>query len=169
MNINSKRRKQRITALTLAATLFLSGCGEDKNSSFELVENENNEIVAMEDSYIDNKYISEYYVLEVYNKIKNENEIYIVSKKVVASRGYHYYGYLDIFTNVEIVNNKEKAEDMFDLVKVTSLKDYIISFGLEQLKYSYDDMKNIYESIKENYVFESDDSLRKKLTNNNRI
>ena len=169
MKINSKRRKQRVAALTLASTLFLGGCSA-KNNSFELVENENNEIVAMEDSYIDNKYISEYYVLEVYNKIKNENEIYIVSKKVVASRGYHYCGYLDIFTNVEIVNNKEKAEDMFDLVKVTSLKDYIISFGLEQLKYSYEDMKEIYEAIKENYVFENDkDNSLRKVRINNRI
>ena len=166
---NCVRRKQRITALSLVLTLLMGGCGEKENSCFEIIENENNELVVADDSYISNEYIGNYYVLEVYNKMNDENEVYIASKKSSASRGYNYWGYFDMFTNIEIVNNKENEEDMFSFRKVTNLKDYIVSFGLGQLRYSYEDMKNIYELIKENYVFENDNSLSRRRIIDNKI
>lgn len=158
--------KQRITALTLAMTLLMGGCknnNESKNDHFELIENENNEIVAMDDSYIDKDYIGNYYVVEVYNKMKKENEIYIASKRLYHVGRYSYEDmYIDIFTNLKIVvTGKNDDIDMFSFVKETYLRDYIVSLGLGQLRYSYDDMKNIYEVIKDNYVYESDNSLRK--------
>ena len=169
MKNNSIRRKQRITALTLVMTLLMSGCGGKENSKFEIIENENNELVVADDSYISSEYIGNYYVLEVYNKMKNENEIYIVWDKVAAGRGFYYHSYFDIFTNIEIIDDEENEEDMFSFRKVTGLKDYIFAFELGQLKYSYDDMKNIYEVIKENYVYENNDSLCKKRILENRI
>ena len=71
--MNNRKRKQRITALTLAMTLLMGGCGEKENSKFKIVENDDNELVAMDDSYISKEYIDDYYVLEVYNKLSKEN------------------------------------------------------------------------------------------------
>ena len=74
MNYVDRRRKQKITALMLAATLLLSGC----NNYFETIENENGELVATDDSYIHYSWLQLYYVLEVDNEITNNNEIYMV-------------------------------------------------------------------------------------------
>ena len=169
MNNNCVRRKQRITALTLVLTMLMSGCGKEENSKFEIIENDNNELVVSDDSYISSEYISDYYVLEVYNRMRNENEIFIVWKRTSATRGYQYWGYFDIFSNIEIVNNKEDNEDMFSFRRVTSLKDYIVSYGLGQIRYSYEDMKNIYEVIKENYIYNKDNSLCKRRILDDRI
>ena len=156
------KNKQRLTALTLASTLLLSGCSV--NNKFKLTENENNELVAMDESYIDNKFMNDYYLVEVYNNMKEQNEIYIASRRYLRYRGYVYY---DVFTNLEFVNDYEDKESLLEFVKVSSLNDYIISFGLGQYQYSYDDMKNIYEIIKENYVFENDKKKKKVLTKDN--
>lgn len=162
--MNSKN-KQRLTALSLLSVLFLGGCSNEKKyDHFELIENENNELVAMDDSYIDKDYIDNYYVVEVYNKMIKENEIYIAFKRTYSvARLVTEDMYIDIFTNLKIVDteNNEDDKEMFSFVKATYLHDYIVSFGLGQIRYSYDDMKNIYEVIKENYVFDKDNSLRK--------
>ena len=154
MDYINRRRKQEITALVLASTLLLNGC---VNNSFEVIENENSELTASDDSYIYYGWIQLYYVLEVYNNITQENEIYIVRKDNA--------GYIDVFTNMRLYLDAD--DSIFNYVKETHLEDYIISFGLGQTRYSYDDMKNVYEVIKENYLFENEDVLKKKLTNDN--
>ena len=74
MSNNSKRRRQRITALTLMMTLLMGGCSsEKKNDRFELTENENNELIAMDDSYIDNDV--EIYSNSIITKINGVNKI----------------------------------------------------------------------------------------------
>ena len=171
MNNNSKRRKQRITALTLVMTLLIGGCSSEKNNSkFEIVENENNELVSVDGSYISSEYIGDYYVLEVYNKMEKKNNIYIVNRVVRSvSRGMYNYDYYDVFSNLKVIstiNNDAFVVDdensLFDFVKITGLGEYIVFLGLGQLQYSYEDMKEIYEVIKENYVFEDDSSLSRK-------
>lgn len=153
---NNKRLKQRITALTLASTLLLGGCGRKNNSSFEFIENENNELVAIDDSYISKDYIKDYYVVEMYNNVTKTNEIYIARRSGVL-----VYKYYDIFTNFTIYDEFESIS-LFEFVKFSRLSDYIVALGFEQLEYSYEDMEKIYEVIKENYSFEDDSSLKKK-------
>lgn len=148
----NRDNKQRMLSLMLAMLMFLNGCSD----RFRLTENKNSELVAVDDSYIDNSYIVNYVVLEVYNKILGENEIFIVKTIGVVDDVYYCS---DVFTNLDIAVGDNSS--MFEYVKETSLSDYIILYGLGQKRYSYDDMKNIYEVIKENYVFESEKSLRK--------
>lgn len=155
--------KQRLTALTLASTLLLSGCNTH-GSSFELVENENNEIVAVDNTYISNDYLNKYYVVEVYNKVTKMNEIYIARSKSTNIR----YRYFDAFTNFMILD-EFNSDPLLELVKVSRLNDYVIALGLEQLEYSYEDMEKIYEIIKEIYIFEDNNSLRKTRKIDNRI
>lgn len=162
----NNRNKQRITALTLAMTLLMGGCSsKKKNNRFELTENENNEIVAMGDSYIDVEYIDNYYVVEVYNKMEKEDEIYIAMQNFVYRKyANDYVEYYDIFSNLKIVDTvqDEDEKEILSYVKATNFKDYIVSLGLGQFKYSYEDMKNIYDVIKDNYVFENNNTLTKK-------
>ena len=155
---NNKKLKLRITALTLASTLILNGCGV--NNKFKITENENNELVGMDDSYIDSKFINNYYVVEVYNNIRKQNEIYIASKKHLRYNGNKYY---DVFTNLELVCDNTNNDSILEYVKATNLSEYIISFDMGQAQYSYDDMKNIYEIIKENYIFSDNSSLKKRI------
>ena len=164
MNNNSVRRKQRITALTLALTMLMSGCGGRDNSRFELVENDNNELVASDDSYISNEYIGDYYVVEMYNKLTNENEIFIAKSRGIMVID----AYFDVFTNLKIWGVGD-TNNVLKYVKDTRLSDYIVALDLGQAKYSYEDMKNIYEVIKENYIYNKDDSLCKKRMLNDRL
>ena len=163
---NSKSLKQRMTALALASTLFLSACAsEENNDRFEFIENENDQLVVMEDYYISNDIIHKFYVLEVCNRITKENELYIVRFDGVMV-GYIGH-YTDVFTNVEF--SVGYVDSLFDCVNITPLSGYLVSYNLVQLQYSYEDMKEIYEAIKENYVFEDDSSLSKKRVKNFRI
>ena len=164
MNNNSIRRKQRITALTLVLTMLMSGCGGKDNSKFELAENDNNELVACDDSYISSEYIDDYYVVEMYNEITKENEIFIAKSRGIMAID----AYFDVFTNLKIWE-VGRTNTVLKYVKDTMLSDYIVALDLGQAKYSYDDMKNIYEVIKENYVYESNDSLCKRRILDDRI
>ena len=166
MNNNSVRRKQIITALTLTITLLLSGCGGKENSDnkYNVRINKDFDFFSIDNNCINNEYVYDYYVLEVYNKLYGKNEIYIVNNcDDKSSKGY----YENIFNNLKFpVGFKDSV---FDYVGKKKLYEYIIMYGLEKEEYSYDDMKYIYEVIKENYVFEKDDSLCKKRILDNRI
>ena len=167
MNDNSVRRKQRITALTLVMTLLIGGCnGKDNNNNnkFNVGINKNFEFFSIDETYIDNEYVSDYYVLEVYNKLSGKNEIYIVNN--VDDKVYNG-NYENIFNNLKIpVGFKDSV---YGYVGKKKLSEYLIMYDLEKDEYSYDDMKNIYEVIKENYVYEKDDSLCKKRIFDDRI
>ena len=166
MNDNSVRRKQRITALTLVMTLLLTGCNgkENSNNRYKIGINKDFEFFSIDETYIDNEYLSDYYVLEVYNKLSGKNEIYIVNNvDDKVSKGY----YENIFNNLKFpVGFKDSV---FGYVDKKKLSEYLVMYGLEKEEYSYDDMKYIYEVIKDNYVYERDDSLCKKRILNDRI
>ena len=123
----------------------------------------------MDDSYIDSGNINNYYVVEVYNTIKKVNEIYIARATLFRKSRETYYNYYDVFTNLRIASTFPGDDSLLNYVKATKLEYYVVALGMAQLKYSYDDMKNIYNKIEENYVFENDKSLRKTLNNSNRL
>ena len=161
----NNKNKQRLSVLILVITLLLNGCKKEERDRFELVVNENSKFVALDDTYIDNKYINKYYVMELYNKKLNEVELHIV--RFDGQMVGHVGTYVDMFTNVEF--SVGYFSSLFNCVEITDLTGYLISFNLLQDKYSYDDMKNIYEVIKENYVFSNDNSLIKSRKFDNRI
>lgn len=149
---NNIRRKQRIRALTLVLTMLMGGCGGKQNSSFELIENENNELIAVDGTYIRSECIDDYFVVEMYNKLTKENEIFIAR----SSGTMMVVAYFDVFTNLKIWD-AGKSDSVLTYIKHTRLSDYIVALDLGQAEYSYDDMKNIYEVIKEYYVYEKDE------------
>ena len=168
MNNNTKN-KQRITALTLLTTLLLGGCGEAGKDKFQIIENESNQLVAEDNSYIDDYYINRYYVLEVYNNITKQNEVYIAREEHTNRHTYYY----DVFTNIYMFNeldiNNEKDNIGLKYIKKTPLRNFILTYNLGESEYTYEDMQTIYEIIKENYKFENDETLRKTKTYNFKI
>ena len=49
----------------------------------------------------------------------------------------------------------------FEYIKETPLFDYLVSLNLVKGSYSYEDMQNIYNEIKEIYEFQNDKELVK--------
>ena len=120
---NNKKLKLRITALTLASTLILNGCGV--NNKFKITENENNEIVSLAGSYISKNYINDYYVLELFNNLTNEKELFIARKKGTNINRKYY----DVFTNFKIYEEYDELKEdfLFKFIKDSELTYYIVA------------------------------------------
>ena len=149
------RYKAGLAALMLSSGMLLSGCAK----GFELTVDEERNIVAEDDSYINNDFIEKCYVIEAKSNITGESNIYIVKKKF--SMDFSVKSYVDIFTNRVLFTTNNAINTSFEVIKETSLFDYLVSLNLVKGSYSYEDMKNIYEEIKEIYTFENEKELLK--------
>lgn len=127
-------------------------------SSFDFTENENGEVVVEPDSYIDYNYLDNYCILEVYNSITDETELYI-AKKIIHNGRYTpaYSEYKNIFNDFTIVsdNSGKGPNNGLEYVKEAPLLGYINSYYKLKARYTYEDMEKIYEIVKENYKFEA--------------
>lgn len=147
------RYKAGLAALMLSSGMLLSGCAK----GFELKVDEERNLVAEEDSYINNDFIEKCYVVEAKSKITGESNIYLTRRKissiVLSSK------YIDVFTNICLFDDVNTTS--FEIINETPLFDYLISLNLVKGTYSYEDMQNIYEEIKAIYEFESEKELVK--------
>ena len=138
-----------LTALALALTLN-TGCSS--TSKFQLTYNEKGEYTATPNSYIDNKNIKNYYVIETYSNITKESKIYITYYGDTLNRSTenntYYHEYLNIFNNISICFEENNANKNITLIKEPPLIDYLNSYDLVKARYTYEDMQNIYETIK---------------------
>lgn len=174
-----KNRYKAALATLLVAGGILFGIGKFgekafSNSSkkgFNFTTGEDNSYVALEDSFINNNCIDKCYVVEAYNKITEETELFIAKRSFIilpkklenGEKGeITYYYYLDLMNN----NNKLFYQDnslnsAFEFIKETPLYDYMITLDLIKSKYSYEDMERILEEIKSVYKFEINKELVK--------
>jgi len=155
-----------ITALALALTLN-TGCSS--TTKFQLTYNKKGEYTASQNSYINNKNITKYYVIETYSNLTNESKIYIAYPNddiIYYSRetGANYCQYINIFNNTSICFSDNNSNDNITFIKETPLIDYLNSYDLVKARYTYEDMQNIYETILEDYIFE--DASNYKTTSN---
>jgi len=152
------RYKAGLAALMLSSSMVLSGCAK----GFELTVDEERNIVAEDDSYINNDFIEKCYVVEAKSNITGESNIYIAKRhKSWAKGGVLTNGYVDVFTNMDLFTQKNEYNTSFEYIKETPLFDYLVSLNLVKGSYSYEDMQNIYEEIKAIYEFESEKELVK--------
>lgn len=157
-----------MTALALTFSLTMSGCSTSK---FKLTHNEKGEYIAAENSYIDNENISKYYVIETYSTITNESKIYIAYYNNISYRNDdigNYYEYINIFNNTHICYSSNHANNNITFIKEIPLIDFLNSYDFTKARYSYEDMKEIYETIKEDYNYE-EPSLEQSSTDNKLI
>lgn len=168
-NKNYIRLTSGVTALALACSLSMTGCAP-KNSTFNYSENENGEIVVEEGSYIEYEYLNKYYIIEVYNTLTEENEIYIANRITHGGgrSGPVYHEYVNIFNNFTIAyTNKNYNKNGLEFIEETPLLWYITSYYTLKARYTYEDMQYIYKTIEENYTFnETKSKTRKKEINN---
>ena len=151
------RYRAGLAALLVSGSMFLSGCAK----GFELTVDEERNIVAEEDSYINNDFIEKCYVVEAKSNITGDSNIYLAKRRTSGNYPKLTKEYVDVFTNMVLFAQENDFNTSFEYIKETPLFDYLVSLNLVKGSYSYDDMKNIYEEIKSIYEFENDKELVK--------
>lgn len=161
-----------MTAAILALSLTMTGCSNDrKNDKFYIYQNIYGQLELTKPDYIEHQYIGKYYVIEVYYPGLQRNQLYIAFKYDFydsKTKEITYSRYTNIFNNYTIAysNNKQNG---FQILKVTPLIDYLTEYNLINDKYSYKDMQEIYDIIEENYKYQDNGILTKKLVIDNKM
>lgn len=150
------RYKAGLAALMLSSGMLLSGCAK----GFELKVDEERNLVAEDDSYINNDFIEKCYVVEAKSNITGESNVYIAHKKIAWHKP-SGKNYIDVFSDIVLFGDENGYNTSFEVIKETPLFDYLISLNLVKGTYSYEDMQNIYEEIKLIYEFENEKELAK--------
>lgn len=149
-----KRLKAGVLALMMSVSL--TGCAS--SNGFEFVKGESRSIEASRYSSVNNTFINKCYVAEVYNKLKDENELYIVTESSFEN----CKAYNDVFTPYSIMfSDDNKMNEFFVFKRVIPLTDYVNALGLIKYDYSYEDLKGILDNIKGVHVFEDNLELTK--------
>lgn len=151
---NLVRYKAGLAALMIASGMTLSGCG---SKGFQYT-TKDSKYVVVDGSTIGNDCIKDCYVVEAYNSLTEETEIFIAR----TSNFLDYYYYCDLMNHNNKLFYKDNDRNNFiKFVKETPLYDYMIALDLLQANYSYEDMQRIYEEIKSVYTFEEEKKLVK--------
>ena len=153
---NLVRYKAGLAALMIASGMTLSGCSSD---GFKLTTDKDRNLIAEEDSYVNNSFIERCFVVEAKSKLTGDSNIYFATKKWGATNSAAQY--YDIFTNNPIFTDNNEYNASFEVVKETPLYDYLVSLNMVKGLYSYEDMQKIYEEIKSVYTFEEEKELVK--------
>ena len=157
---NLVRYKAGLAALMIASGMTLGGCASE---GFQYTMKDSKYVVA-DGSAIGNACIKECYVVEAYNSLTEESEIFIArtSNFLDYYYYYYYYYYCDLMNNDNKLFYKDNDHNnFFKFVKETPLYDYMIALDLLQANYSYEDMQRILEEIKSVYTFEEEKKLVK--------
>ena len=159
------RYRAGLAALLVSGSMFLGGCEQNKGFVFGI--GEDNGYIAREDSFINNNCIDKCYVVEAYNELTEQTELFIAKKDYdkfsarVRTNGLTefvpIYYYLDLMNNDnELFYQDNSKNNFFVYIKETPLYDYMITLDLIKARYSYEDMEKILEEIKS--VYEYDDA-----------
>lgn len=154
MKINNINK--RIISSSIALALIpsvLTGC---TTSRFEYSTNENNEIVAS--GTISYEILKDCYYVEIENPDYDKMEYYIASKdnyQYYAANTVVGYSYYDLLTDREIYQrNTNDYESLYKtnrkFIKEIKVEDYLLSENFIKNAYTVDDVKNIFDAIKEN-------------------
>jgi hypothetical protein len=148
----------RIKAGLLAGVLTLSLTGCASSNGFEFGSTSNREIGVVYNSTVNNTFIGKCYVAEVYNKLTDSTELYIVS----AHKNEEYVAYNDVFTPYSVMfTDDNERNNFFVFKKVIPLVDYINALGLVKHSYTYSDFQEILKAIGEVHEYEDNLELTK--------
>ena len=152
--------KVGIATLLIAGSMFLGD--RASNSGFKFVRGEDNNYIASSNSFISNNCINNCYVIEVYNELTEENEMYIAKKCYTDARvGVYDPYYYDLLSNNKLVYEFKEKNTFFELINETPLYNYMAALDLLKERYSYEDMQKVYSEIASVYEFENEKELIK--------
>ena len=153
-----KDELKRIKAGLLAGVICLSLSGCASSNGFSFTSNRNRDIAVTYNSAVNNTFIGKCYVAEVYNKLTECNELYIVS----AHEKEDYVDYNNVLTPYSVMFTDDNERNNFFVFKrVIPLVDYVNALGLVKSSYSYSDLQNILVAIGEVHEYEDNLELTK--------
>lgn len=155
---NLVRYKAGLAALMIASGMTLGGCASE---GFELTTDSDRNIVAEENSYVDNNYIKKCYVVEAKSNLTGDSNIYFVRKESSFKLPVNIHYYMDVFTNNSLFIDDNNHNASFEVINEVPLYDYLVSLDMVKGLYSYEDMKKIYDEVKSVYTFEEEKKLVK--------
>lgn len=136
------------------ATTLVSGC----SNNFEYKTNDDNNSYAIGNMSYSN--FNNCYLLELYNKSTNKEEVYIVGKKEKDNN----YIYVNIEDNATIYDTNNKNND-YDYICETDIIYYLIGLNEVKPNYTPNDVERIIKEIKDTY-FEDSVKVRERINNN---
>lgn len=144
--MNKIKFNSRLLASLLTVSLVttnVTGCSNDK-ISYVVTDEGKNEI----DGTVDYDYLKDCKVIKVC--IFDEEKIYIAKKKTDWSDGWACY--YDILDNKKICRiSKESNSNNIILREAIDINDYLLYYDEVKEKYSKEDIKRIFEKIKQGY------------------
>lgn len=136
-------KAKKIYASILSAVLLTqTGCTESKNYEVGTIRRED---------------LKEYKLVEL--KITEKPEIYIVNKEeyFIPDEGY-YFRYIDVFSNKIMYDSKNNTEE---IIEENNFNGYLLYYGDNKEAYTKEELKNMYEQIKEEYVYKNEKTITK--------
>lgn len=141
-----------LTTLTLTCCLIMNHCSSKKVNKFHFYQDYKGNIVVSKNDYIGYEYIEDYYVLELYHKGLDRNILNIAYRFKYTSGNSKY---INIFNNYFIAYDNN-TKDNYEFINVIPLTEFLERYNLIKEGYSYEDMEEIYDIIRKNYIFEYD-------------
>lgn len=146
-----------ITALALTCSLAIHKYNDKKSDRFDFYPDRSGNMIVNKHSYINHEYLDKYYVIELYHTELDRSIIFIASRFEYNSGNSKYN---NIFNN-EFIAYDNNEKDFYEFMNVTPLSVILEEYGLEQEKYYYNEMLDIYNTLKNNYEF-ADTSIYQK-------
>ena len=159
-----KNINKRFIASSVALTLLpsvLSGCTAN---GFSYNEDKNGQVVAS--GTIDYDYLKNCYYVEIENPNYDKIEYYIAERKGIYeshiySSSLSGYVYNDLITNKEVYRRNLNDFEYYSqtsnktnrkFIKEVKVEDYLLSENFIKNAYTADDVKQVFEAIKENEI-----------------
>ena len=146
-----------ITALALTCSLAIEQYNYKKSDKYYFTPDRNGNMTVSRNNYISHDNLDKYYVIELYHTELDRSMIFIASRFEYNSGNSKYN---NIFNN-EFIAYDNNEKDFYEFMNVTPLSDILEEYGLEQEKYYYNEMLDIYNTLKNNYEF-ADTSIYQK-------
>lgn len=151
-----------ITALTLTCSLAIQQYNYKRSDKFHFSPDRNGNLTVSKFNYISNNNLYNYYFVELYHTGLQRSVIFIASRFKYTTGNSEY---INIFNN-NFIAYDNNTKDFYEFVNVIPLSNILEEYGLEQEKYYYKDMLEIYEILKNNYDYTDTSIYQEKLEEN---
>lgn len=143
---------KKLVAGTISLTLLtisLTGCS---NTGFTYVKNDQGQYELVDE--VDYNDLKDCYFIVIENPDYEKTEFYICKRSVTLSSEYHY---TDLFTDKRVFSRKSanmnstNEESKRILLEEIKLEDYVYANREEKMKYSKEDLEEMFEQLKSIY------------------